>query len=125
MALDNFLYKRWKGAGYALKGALILLRTEPSIQVQAFIATCLVIAGFVFEISTTEWTVQMLAVGMVMGAEGLNTTIEAMADFMHPEFHKKIGHIKDIAAGAVFLTAIIAAVIGCIIYVPKIAALFQ
>jgi len=124
VALGTFLYKRWKGVGYALKGAIILLRTEPSIQVQAFIALCLVISGFVFNLSATEWIAQCIAVGMVMGAEGLNTTIEAIADFIHPEFHKKIGHIKDIAAGAVFLTAVIATIVGCIIYVPKIIALF-
>lgn len=124
MALSTFLYKRWRGAGYALKGALILLRTEPSIQVQAFISACLVIAGFVFNISSTEWIAQCIAVGMVMGAEGLNTTVEAIADFIHPEFHKKIGHIKDIAAGSVFITAVIATVVGFIIYVPKIIALF-
>lgn len=124
MALGLFLYKRWRGAGYALKGAITLLRTEPSIQVQALIALCLVIAGFVFNISATEWIAQCIAVGMVMGAEGLNTTIEAIADFIHPKFNKKIGHIKDIAAGSVFITAVIATIVGFIIYIPKISALF-
>lgn len=124
MALGSFLFKRLRAVGYAFKGALLLLRSEPSIQVQAFIALCMTIAGFCFKISANEWIAQLLAIGMVMGAEGLNTTAEAIADFIHPDFHKKIGHIKDIAAGAVFITAVIATLVGGIIYVPKIIALF-
>lgn len=124
MALGSFLKKRWKGCGYAFKGAVILLRSEPSIQVQAFIGVCMVIAGFAFKITANEWIAQSLAIGLVMGAEGLNTTAEAIADFIHPDFHKKIGHIKDIAAGSVFITAVIATVVGAIIYVPKISVLF-
>lgn len=124
MAAGSFLYKRIKAVGYALKGAVILLRTEPSIQVQAFIATCLTITGFIFNISSTEWILQTLAIALVMGLEGLNTAIEAIADFIHPEFHKKIGHIKDIAAGSVFIAAVLAGIVGLIIYIPKIFVLF-
>ena len=78
------------------------------------------IAGFYFKISSTEWTMQILAIGLVMSIEGLNTAIEAIADFMHPEHHNKIGFIKDVAAGAVFICFIAAVIIGCIIYLPKI-----
>jgi diacylglycerol kinase len=54
-----------------------------------------------------------------MGTEGLNTAIEEMANFVHPDFHKKIGYIKDVAAGAVFFSALTAIIIGCFIYFPK------
>jgi diacylglycerol kinase (ATP) len=54
-----------------------------------------------------------------MSVEGLNTAVEKVADFIHPEFHERIGFIKDIAAGAVFFAALTAIVIGAIIYVPK------
>lgn len=120
MPLGSFLYKRLKGCGYALKGAVTLLKTEASIQVQAFIAVVMTVAGFFFEISAIEWTIQITAIGLIMSLEGMNTAVEAIADFIHPEFHKKIGHIKDIAAGAVFITAIAAVVVGCIIYIPYI-----
>jgi len=63
---------------------------------------------------------QVLAIGLVMGTEGINTAFEEIADFIHPEQHPKIGYLKDIAAGAVFFTAIAALVIACIIYIPKI-----
>ena len=120
MALGSFLYKRLKGCGYAFKGAVTLLKTEASIQVQAFIAIVMTVAGFFFNITTTEWCLQITAIGLIMSLEGMNTAVEAIADFIHPEFHTKIGHIKDIAAGAVFITAITAVILGCIIYIPYI-----
>ncbi len=116
---NSYLGKRLKGFGYASKGAWMLLKNEPSIQVQAVIAVLITIAGFYFEISTTEWLLQIFAIGLVMSIEGLNTAAEEMADFVHPNFHNKIGYIKDVAAGAVFFAAIAAIVIACIIYIPK------
>ncbi len=111
--------------GYATKGAIILLKTEPSIQVQAAIAVIMTIAGFYFNITATEWMAQTLCIGLVMGLEGINTTAEAIADFIHPDFHEKIGHIKDIAAGAVVITAIASTVVGFIIYTPYVVTLFE
>ncbi len=55
-----------------------------------------------------------------MGTEGLNTAIEKVADYIQPEFDKKIGIIKDVSAGAVMLVSIAATIIGFIIYLPKI-----
>ena len=116
---DSFIGKRLKGFHYAFKGAWMLIKKEPSIQVQAVIAVGITIAGFYFDISSTEWILQIFAIGLVMSIEGLNTAVEAMADFVHPDYHKKIGYIKDVAAGAVFFAAIAAVVIACIIYIPK------
>lgn len=116
----SFFSKRIRGIGYAAKGAYKLIITEPSIQVQLVIAIIMTIAGFYFQISTTEWVIQTLAIGIVLSFEGVNTAIEAISDFIHPERHDKIGFIKDISAGAVFIFAITAVIIGLIIYLPKI-----
>ena len=83
-------------------------------------AALLTIAGFYFNISKTEWLVQILAIGLVISIEGVNTAIEEVANFIHPEFHSKIGFIKDIAAGAVFIAAFFASIVGLIIYLPKV-----
>lgn len=115
---SKFIIGRLRGCGYATKGALLLLKTEASIQVQAGIGILMTIAGFYIKISATEWILQTFAIGLVMSVEGLNTTIEAIADFIHPDFHNKIGFIKDVAAGAVFIAAITAVIIGFIIYIP-------
>ncbi len=117
---DSFLINRLKSIGYAFKGAFILVSTEASIKVQFFIGIIMTFAGYYFEISKTEWLIQIGTIGLIMALEGVNTAIEEIADFVHPEFHTKIGLIKDIAAGAVFIFAITAVILGCIIYIPKI-----
>ncbi|MDW5289893.1 diacylglycerol kinase family protein [Formosa sp. PL04] len=117
---ESFLVNRIKSVGYAFKGAILLLKTESSIKIQFVIALCMTFAGFYYTISATEWMFQILAIGIIMTAEGLNTAVEAIADFIHPEHHTKIGFIKDISAGAVFIAAIAAIIIGFIIYLPKL-----
>jgi len=93
---------RLKSMVFAIKGAYKLVTTEHSVMVQFSIGIIITIAGFYFEITQTEWLLQTLAIGLVLSIEGLNTAVEKIADFIHPEFHERIGFIKDIAAGAVF-----------------------
>lgn len=117
---NSYLGKRIRGGGYALKGAWILLKTEHSIQVQFVIALVVTAAGFYFDITHNEWMFQVFAIGLVLTAEGLNSAVEGIADFVHPDFHTKIGYIKDVAAGAVLFAAFTAMVIAGIIYFPYI-----
>ncbi len=117
---EPFVKNRIRSIGWAFKGAWMLLKNESSIKVQAVIAVLSILMGFYFDISKTEWMFQILAIGLVMGVEGVNTAAEEIANFIHPEYHKKIGYIKDVAAGAVFFAAIAALVIAGIIYLPKI-----
>jgi len=117
---ESFITNRIKSIGYAFKGAIVLLKSESSIKVQFVLAILLTIAGFVFNISKSEWLFQLLAIGLVMSIEGANTAIEEIANFIHPEHDNKIGLIKDIAAGAVFIASVFAIIIGLIIYLPKI-----
>ena len=116
----SFLVNRLRSVGFAFRGAYFLLKTEASIQVQFAIAIFLIVLGFVFDISNMEWIAQLLAISIVMSIEALNTSIEEVANFIHPETNKKIGLIKDIGAGAVFIAAVFAITIGLIIYIPKI-----
>lgn len=117
---ESFLKNRVKSVGYALRGALLLIRTEASIKVQVFIAIVMTAAGFFFEISAIEWCIQILTIAVIMSVEGLNTGVEKVSDYIQPEFDKKIGFIKDISAGAVMIVSIAATIIGLIIYLPKI-----
>ena len=116
---NTFFTGRFKSMGFALKGAIKLITTEHSIMVQSSLAVGLIIAGLYFNISREEWMFQTLAIGLVLSIEGLNTAVEKVADFIHPEFHHRIGFIKDIAAGAVFFAAMTAIAIGLMIYIPK------
>ena len=117
---NTFFSGRFKSIGFAAKGAFKLITTEHSVMVQSSLACIMIIAGFYFQISHEEWLVQTLAIGLVLGVEGLNTAVEKIADFIHQNYHEKIGFIKDIAAGAVFFAAMTAIAIGCIIYIPKL-----
>ncbi|MCK0157803.1 diacylglycerol kinase family protein [Cellulophaga sp. F20128] len=120
MAKESFAKNRMRSIGFALKGALLLLKTEASIKVQFFIGILMTALGFYYEISSIEWILQIIAIGLVMGIEGLNTAVEKIADYIQPEFDLKIGFIKDISAGAVMIVSIAATIIGFIIYIPKI-----
>ena len=121
---ESFLVNRLKSVRYAFNGALYLCKTESSIKIQLFIAVFVTIAGFYFNISKTEWLFQIAMIGLVMSIEGINTAIEYIADFIHPDLHSSIGRIKDIAAGAVFIASIAAVVGAIIIYYPKIVLMF-
>lgn len=116
----RFVSGRIKSIGFAVKGAYKLVTTEHSVMVQFSIMILMIFAGFYFNISREEWMLQILAFGLVLGIEGLNTAVEKIADFIHPEFHNRIGFIKDIAAGAVLFAAFSAIAVGALIYVPKI-----
>ena len=115
----NFFINRYKSVKFAAKGFWILITSENSIIAQVIIAIIMTIIGFLMHISATEWMFQIFAIGLILVAESLNTAIEKIADFIHPEYHKQIGRIKDISAGAAFFAAIFAVIIGLIIYLPK------
>lgn len=116
---DSFFKGRLRSLKFAFKGAWLLVSTEASIKVQIAIAILVSILGFIMQLTAQEWLFQCLAIGLVLVAESLNTAIEKLCDFIHPDFHKRIGFIKDISAGAVAFAAIIAIIIGLIIYLPK------
>lgn len=122
---SGFIKRRLKGITYSFKGILILITTEDSIKAQFFIGLFITVFGFIFNISAIEWMIQLTIIGVVLVAEALNTAVEKIADFIHPEYHNKIGVIKDVAAGAAGFAAIISIIIGCIIYIPKIMNLLS
>ena len=116
---NGFVKGRVKSLKYAFKGLWLLVSTEHSIMVQTAIAILIMIFGWWLDISATEWILQILAIGLVLVAESLNTAIEKICDFIHPDYNERIGFIKDISAGAVTFAAITAIIIGLIIYLPK------
>ena len=118
--MGNFITTRIKSIGIAFRGAYFLVKTEASIKLELIIAILSTVAGIYVRLSAVEWMLQILAIGLVISAEGFNTAIEKTVDFIHSDHHHKIGFIKDIAAGAVFIAAMAAIAVGCFIYIPKI-----
>ncbi len=115
----SFLKGRIKSIKFAAKGAWILVTTEHAIIAQIIVGLIITAFGFWVGLTPTEWMFQTLAIGFIIVAEAANTSVEYLCDFIHPEYHKKIGFIKDIAAGISFLAAIFSIIIGLIIYIPK------
>ncbi|MFK5973738.1 MAG: diacylglycerol kinase family protein [Flavobacteriaceae bacterium] len=120
MPKDSFLKNRIKAVGHAFRGAVLLIQTEASIKAQIFVGLVVTGLGFYYQISQIEWILQIFAIVLVLGTEGLNTAIEKVSDYIQPEFDTKIGFIKDISAGAVMLVSIGSIIVGFIIYLPKI-----
>lgn len=121
---DSFFKGRLRSFKFALKGMWLLMNTEDSIKAQLFVAIIITAFGFYFNISNIEWMFQFFAIGLVLVAEALNTAVEKIADFIHPEYHEKIGFIKDIAAGASSFAAFTSLIIDGFIYISKISLLF-
>jgi diacylglycerol kinase (ATP) len=119
---DNIIVNRIKSISFAIKGLEILVKSENSIKTQLFFGLLITICGFIFNLSSIEWALQIICIGAVLLAESLNTAIEKTANFIHPDYHKKIGAIKDVAAGAVAFAAIMAILVACLIYIPKFIA---
>lgn len=116
--MKDFIVGRLKSLKFAIKGCFLLITTEHSVMVQTSLFSMIVFLGFYFDISKQDWINQTLAMALVLGIESLNTAVEKIADFIHPDYHERIGFIKDIAAGAVTFAVLGAITILIIIYSP-------
>lgn len=103
---------------YAMAGWRSAVRTQRNFRIHLLVTVMVVVAGYHFSISRTEWCFVLLCIGLVLSAELFNSSIETMIDLVHPERHPLAGRTKDMAAGAVLITAIMAVIIGLIIFLP-------
>ena len=101
---------------FALQGIRVAFREQPNIRIQSCIATLVVAAGFYFGIAAWEWCVVLLTIALVMGLEMINSAIENLVDLVTRDYHPLAGKVKDIAAGAVLIAAVLAVVIGVIVF---------
>ncbi|TSA30615.1 MAG: diacylglycerol kinase family protein [Bacteroidetes bacterium] len=105
---------------YAFRGLLFLFKGQPNAWIHLVAAVGVIVAGILFRLSTVEWLFVMFAIGFVFSAELFNSAVEELVNKVSPEEHPLAGKVKDLAAGAVLVAAITAAVIGGIVFVPKI-----
>ena len=109
---------------YAFKGILTTFKTQLNFRLHLLAVLSVTIAGFLFKLNPAEWALILLAIGLVLALELVDTAIESLVDIISPDYNEKAGRIKDIAAGAVLIAAIISVFIGLIVFLPKIIALF-
>ncbi|MED1409618.1 MULTISPECIES: diacylglycerol kinase family protein [Bacillus] len=104
--------------GYAIAGIYFCLHYERNMKIHYLAAVIVICCGFYFHITKTEWIVVLIVIGIVMSLEMVNTAIEKTVDLATTDIHPFAKIAKDVAAGAVLLFAIIAVVIGAIIFLP-------
>src|SRR5207244_8722781 len=104
-------------------GILRMIRCQHNAWIHALVTVAVVTAGFVFQLSRSEWCWIVLAISIVWTAEALNTAFEFLADAASPSFHPVVRDAKAVAAGAVLITALASSVIGAIIFWPHVKGL--
>lgn len=105
---------------YAFQGVSYSFRTQLNFKVHTFAAIFAISLGFIVKISHQEWLWIILAIGLVLISELINTALETLVDLVSPKYNPKAGIVKDVAAAAVLITACLAIAIGIIIFVPKL-----
>ena len=114
-----------KSFGYAFKGIDDVIKHEPNMKIHVVVAILVVIMAFILKVSIIEWIILVLLIGAVLAAETINTTIENLVDMYTKEYDEKAKIVKDTAAGTVLIIAITSAIIGLIIFIPKIIYLLE
>jgi diacylglycerol kinase (ATP) len=114
------ILKRIQSFTFALNGLKKLFIEEHNARVHLVVAMAVCLAGFLLKISASEWVAFTIVIGLVFILEIINTTLERIANFISPQINEDIKIIKDLAAAAVLIAAIVAIIIGTIILLPKI-----
>ncbi|MFD0939803.1 diacylglycerol kinase family protein [Pedobacter boryungensis] len=114
--MERFL----KSFFYAFKGLAYAFKTQLNFKMHCFSGALIIALGLYLKLSIIEWLWISLAIALVFIVELINTAMEVLVDLVSPQQHPKAGTIKDIAAAAVLVTALLALSIGLLIFVPKL-----
>jgi diacylglycerol kinase (ATP) len=118
------LEARARSFGHAFRGIGTLLATQHNARIHAGATVAACAAGLWLGISRLEWCCVAIAAAAVWTAEALNTALEILCDAAVPESHPLVGRAKDVAAAAVLVSAAGAALVGLLIFGPRLLALF-
>jgi diacylglycerol kinase len=108
---------------YALNGIRIAWREEFSFRVQIAVMIAVLVLGWFFGISKTEWFMVLITIGFVLSAEAFNTALEELCDKFKTDPDPHIAKIKDLSAAAVLIASLAAFVVGLIIFLPYLSSL--
>lgn len=117
----NFL----KGFVYAYSGLVVFFRHEKNGRILLVVAVLVVLLGLSLSVSAWEWMVLLACIGSVLSFEMINSAIEKLCNLVHPKYHPAVKVIKDISAGAVLWLSVFSAIIGVIVFLPKIQQLLK
>lgn len=126
MNSDRFSLKsRFRSFRFALNGLRSLLKYEHNSRIHLVAAFAAIVLGVFLKLSSSEWSLLIIIIGVVFITELLNSSIESLADLIDPEQNELIKKAKDYSAAAVLVSALVAVVTGCLIFIPKIICLFS
>jgi diacylglycerol kinase len=126
MKSGKFSFKeRFVSFRFALNGVRSLLKYEHNSRIHFIVAILAIILGLILSLNLSEWSILMLVIGIVFITELMNSSIESLADRIDPELNEQIRKAKDYAAAAVLISAFIAIIAGCFIFIPKLLALLK
>lgn len=114
-----------KSFTYSLDGLAYAAKNEQSILVMMICLLFTLVFGFFLNITLLEWFFILVSIGLVLGTELLNTAIEATIDLVSPAFHPLAKVAKDTASASVFIYSLVAFIIGCLVFIPKIVQLIE
>ena len=110
---------------HAFQGVFLVFVTQKNFQIQVFFGVIAILSGMFLSISIIEWSLIILAIGLVLSLEAVNTSLEILSNKVESNYSETIKKVKDIAAAAVLISSIGAAIIGCLIFIPKIINQFS
>lgn len=119
------IIKRAESFTHAGRGLFIFIKSTHNAWVDIAVFIFVILMGLIFAITKVEWMMIFIVSGMVFISEAFNTAIEIDMDLTSPTYHPYAKDTKDVAAGAVLLSAILAAVVGIMIFAPYIKVLFK
>ncbi|MGJ9381702.1 diacylglycerol kinase [Salipaludibacillus sp. CF4.18] len=109
---------------YASQGVRHTWKYEQNFRIHSVISIVIMVVAQLLTIPFTEQIILVVVIGAVLGMELINTALEHMVDLVVQTYDERAKIIKDVAAGAVFMFALTAAVVGCMIFLPRIYNLF-
>ncbi len=108
--------------GYAIEGIFYMLGTQRNARVECVAGVLVVGVATWLRVTTADWAILLLTIGVVLAAEAINTAIERMVDLLSPERREEAKHAKDAAAAAVLLVSIAAVGVGLVVLGPPLWA---
>jgi diacylglycerol kinase len=113
------LKSRFRSFRFALNGLLLLLKNEHNSRIHLLAAIIVIVLGVIMKLDHYEWSLLVIVIGAVFLTELLNSSIESLADLIDPEWNELMMRAKDYGAAAVLISAIVAIVVGGLIFIPK------
>ncbi|MDO8463164.1 MAG: diacylglycerol kinase family protein [bacterium] len=110
-----------QSSGHALRGIAVAVRHERHVRIELVAFTVVLFLGFLVRLQPWEWIAILLVSSFVLVVELVNSAVEYLLDLLKPRLHDYARDVKDVLAGAVFLAAFVAVVVGCIIFLPYLS----